>query len=121
MVVTSQDATLSKNAIEQLRNEDSIFSQFKMVDGVQAVLLLTRHSTNMANRLLASRMVKAGHGLIKFITSMVSEQSHKPEQFSTFMSHNPESLYNVSWMSLLFHPFRGKRQMVGDFRGFCIL
>ncbi len=62
MAVTGQDKTLSQNAIEQLRNEDSTFSQFKMVDGVQPVLLLPRHSTNMENRLLASRMVKADKG-----------------------------------------------------------
>ena len=71
MAATRQDETPSKNAIEQLRNEDSTFLQFKMVDGVHPVLRLARPSTNMANRRLASQMVKVDHGLIKFTTSQV--------------------------------------------------
>lgn len=70
-----QDTTLLRSAIEQPRNEVSTYSQFKMADGVQAVLLLPRPSTDMANRLLASRMEKEDHGLIKYITSQVSPHS----------------------------------------------
>ena len=63
--------TLSENAIKQLRDEDFMSLQFKMVDGVHPVHRLLRPSTNMANHLLAGGMVKVGHGPIKFITSQV--------------------------------------------------
>ena len=72
MAATKQDETLSKNAIEQLRNEDSAFLRFKMVDGVHPVLQLARLSTNMENRRPASQMVKVDHGPIRFTTSQVS-------------------------------------------------
>ena len=72
MAATRQDETPSKSAIEQLRNEDSRFLQFKMVDGVHPVLRLARRLTNMANRRHVSQMVKVDHGPIRFITLQVS-------------------------------------------------
>ena len=71
MAITRQDTTLSKDAIKQLREEDFMSLQFKMVDGVHLVHRLLRPLTNMANHLLAGGMVKVGHGPIKFITSQV--------------------------------------------------
>ena len=72
MAATSQDKTPSKSAIKQLRNEDSTFLQFKMVDGVHPVLRLARLSTNMANLRPASQMAKVDHGPTRFTTSQVS-------------------------------------------------
>ena len=77
MEITGQDTTLSRNATKRLKNEDSKFSQFKMVDGVQPVHRLSRPSTNMANRLLVSRMVRVDHGPIRFITSPVRTSFYK--------------------------------------------
>ena len=72
MAATRQDGTPSKSAMKQLRNEDSTFLQFKMVDGVHPVLRLVRLSTNMANRRLVSQMAKVDHGQIRSTTSEVS-------------------------------------------------
>ena len=71
MVPTRQDETPSKSVIKQLRNEDSTFLQFNMVDGVHPVLRQLRLSTNMANRRPASQMAKVDHGPIRFTTSQV--------------------------------------------------
>ena len=48
-----------------------MFLPFKMADGVQQVQMLSGPSTNMANLLRASWMVKVDHGPIMFITSQV--------------------------------------------------
>ena len=65
---TKHDLIPSGNAFKQQRSEDFIYSQFKMVDGVQQALRLPRHSTDMVNRQLVSQMVRVDHGPIKFIT-----------------------------------------------------
>ena len=62
METTKHDLIPSGNAFKQQRSEDFIYSQFKMVDGVQQALRLSRHSTDMVNRQLVSQMVRVDHG-----------------------------------------------------------
>ena len=62
METTKHDLIPSANAFKQLRSEDFIYLQFKMVDGVQQALRLPRHSTDMVNRQLVSQMVRVDHG-----------------------------------------------------------
>lgn len=73
MVTTRQETTPSQNAIVQLRNVDSTFLLFEMVDGVRPMVLLPTRSTHMADRRVANQMAKVDHWLIKSITSLVRE------------------------------------------------
>lgn len=73
MVTTRQETTPSQNAIVQLRNVDSTFLLFEIVDGVRPMLLLPTRSTHMADRRVVNQMAKVDHWPIKSITSLVKE------------------------------------------------
>lgn len=82
MGATNKESMLLINATEPREREVLKYSLFKTVDSAFPVQPLKRRSTNMEYLLPVSLMVKAQHGIIKFISSKVSERQQGKHNYS---------------------------------------
>ena len=72
---------LLTNATEPREREVLKYSLFRTVDSASPVQPLKKRSTNMGYHLPAILMVKAQHGIIKFISSKVRERQQDKHSY----------------------------------------
>ena len=81
MGATNKESMLLINATEPREREVLKYSLFSTVDSASPVQPLKRRSTNMGYHLPVILMVKAQHGIIKFISSKVRERQQDKHNY----------------------------------------